>query len=452
MGTKADNKVTPRCDTQPPTANRLLGIYPQKQEGLFMQRIKILGGRINWPQWCKIAQLATDHTPKTPLHITTRQSIELHNIAGKDIPVIQQGLAEVALTVFGAGGDSLRNITVCSGCGFDAVTADIFPLAQLVGRYLLLQPCLLNLPRKFKISFSGCRVACARPWLNDLGFIAQRDGKFTAIGAGSLGAKPSLGIELYKDLAARDVTPLCVAALKFFEQSGNRENRHRARFRHVREKLGDQAFKKELDVRFRQVKASQTWPDILPASSNKNIKLLWRLQLPNGNINATQAIQLANAAEPKGAVLRINLEHGLELYGTEPIQLSESIAALGTAPVIVACPGSTTCSKGIANTWETADSIRDALAGQHIPEVRINISGCPNNCAHSTVADIGLVGLRRRQEGKQIECYRLFEGGGNGRNDKLAEQSGILCVRDVPNAIKRLVRTQMSRTAQRSVK
>jgi sulfite reductase beta subunit-like hemoprotein len=452
MGTKADNKVTPRRDVQRPTANRLLGVYPQKQEGLFMQRIKIFGGRMSWPQWRKIAQLAIDYTPNTPLHITTRQSIELHNIAGKDVPAIHQGLAEVALSFFGAGGDSLRNITVCSGCGFDPASGDIFPLAQLVGQYLLSQPCLFNLPRKFKISFSGCRIACARPWLNDLGFIAQRDGKFTVIGAGSLGAKPSLGIELYEDLALRDVTPLCVAAIEFFEQSGNRENRRRARFRHVREKLGAQAFKKELDVRFRQLKASQTWPDILPASGNKNIKLLWRLQLPNGNINPTQAIQFADAAELKGAVLRINLEHGLELYGKQTVQLPEILATLESNPIIIACPGSTTCSKGITNTWETADSIRGALAGWHRPETRINISGCPNNCAHSAVADIGLVGMLQKQKGKPVQCYRLFTGGGNGRNDKSAKQSEILCVRDVPGTIKSLVKTQMGRTAQRSVK
>jgi len=451
MGTKGANKVTPRRDAQQPAANRLLGVYPQKQEGLFMQRIKIFGGRISWPQWRKIAQLATAYTPNTPLHLTTRQSIELHNVAGKDVPAIQQRLIEVALTVFGAGGDSLRNITICPGCGFDAASVDIFPLAQFVGWYLLSQPCILNLPRKFKISFSGCRTGCARPWLNDLGFIAQGDGKFTAIGAGSLGAKPSLGIELYRDLAARDVTPLCVAAIEFFEQSGNRENRRRARFRHVREKLGGQAFKKELDVRFRQLKTSQTWPDISPASRNKNIKLLWRLQLPNGNISAAEAIQLASAAEHKGAVLRINLEHGLELYGKETVQLPEMLARLESNPMIIACPGSTTCSKGIANTRETADSIRYALAGQHIPDVRINISGCPNNCAHSTVADIGLVGLRGRQEGKQIECYRLFTGGGNGRNDRLSKESEILCVRDVPGAVKGLVRTQMGRATQNSV-
>ena len=41
--------------------SRVLGVYPQKQSGLFMQRIKIPGGRINWPQWRRVAELATTY-------------------------------------------------------------------------------------------------------------------------------------------------------------------------------------------------------------------------------------------------------------------------------------------------------------------------------------------------------------------------------------------------------
>jgi len=439
MGTKAQQKPTPELNTYQPAANRLLGVYPQKQDGLFMQRIKIFGGRISWPQWRKIAELAQTYSSSFPLHVTTRQDIELHNIAAENIAVVQQGLAEVALTTFGACGDSVRNMTVCTGCDLCQESFDLLPLAQLIRQHLEQQPVILNLPRKFKISFSGCQQACAKPWLNDLGFIAQHNGMFTVIGAGSLGAKPALGIQLYKDLPPKHTLPLCVAAIEFFEQYGNRESRRRARFRHVREKFGDQDFKKELDTRFGRLKDSQSWPDILPAPSNKSIKLLCRLQLPNGNVNPKEAVQLVHAAQFK-SVVRINLEHGLELYGKETIQLPKNLAAYSSNPIIVACPGSSTCAKALINGWATAERIRQALAGQHSPDVRINISGCPNNCAHSAVADIGLVGMLRKQKGKQIECYRLFKGGGNGKNDKLAKQSDIVWARDVPATIKRLLK------------
>lgn len=440
MNTKARRKPASEMNSQP-FVSRLLGVYPQKQQGLYMQRVKIPGGRISWPQWLKIAELAQTYSQGFPLHITTRQDIELHHITAENVSVVQQGLTEVALMTFGACGDSIRNITVCAGCGLCPEGFDLLPLARLVHRYLEQQPVVLNLPRKFKISFSGCRQSCARPWLNDIGFIAQRNGKFTVIGAGSLGPKPALGIRLYKDLPSKHILPLCIAATELFEQYGNRENRRRARFRHVREKLGDHAFKKELDIRFSRLRASQSWPDISPASNNKGVKLLCRLQLPNGNITPEEAFQLAETAQLE-SILRINLEHGLELYGTGTIQLPNNLAAYADKPIIVACPGSSTCARALVNSWAVADALRQVLAKHCSPDVRISISGCPNNCAHSAVADIGLVGMRRKQKGKQTECYRLFKGGGNGRNNKLAEKSDIVRAEDISNAVEHLLKTR----------
>jgi len=421
-------------------ANRLLGVYPQKQDGLFMQRIRIPGGRISWPQWRRIAKLAVKYTPGVPLHLTTRQDIELHDVTQESIPAVHEGLAEAALTVFGAGGDSVRNVTVCAGCDLCRDAFDLLPLARLVQSHIEQQPVIFNLGRKFKISFSGCEKACARPWVSDLGFIAQADGLFTVIGAGSLGAKPALGIRFYEDLPAGDILPLCVAALEFFEQSGERQNRHRARFRHVREKFGNQAFLAELDNRFKHLKARQSWPDIVPAAAHGRSKLLHRLQLPNGNISPREAFDLADTAEPKGATLRINLEHGIELYGKKEFELPESPAQLANNPIIIACPGSTTCPRGLVNCWLSADKIRKILTKRHTKQLQICISGCPNNCAQSAVADIGLIGMMRKENGMPTEHYRLFTGGGNGKNEKLAEPSSVISARDVCKTIESLLR------------
>ena len=238
-----------------------------------------------------------------------------------------------------------------------------------------------TLPRKFKISFSGCPKACAKPWLNDLGFIALPDGRFTLIGAGSLGPKPSLGIQLRESLPAEDVLPICLAAIELFNQHGDRQNRRRARLRHVRERLGDGPFKDELDRRIEEVKSRGSWPRIDPAPARCTIKRQCRLQLPNGNITPDQALRLADAGETSGAMLRIDLEHGLNLYGPRPIQLPDDLVPLTTAPVIVACPGCTTCPQGLADCWATADRIREAFSSRDLSGVRINLSGCPNNCA-----------------------------------------------------------------------
>lgn len=424
--------------TTAPQAARILGVYPQKQNGLFMQRIKILGGRIEWPQWRRVAELAARHSGGAPLHVTTRQDIELHNLRSDDLVVVQEHLVGAGLPVFGAGGDTVRNVTACAGCGLCAGSFDVLPLARLVREHLERQPVVLALPRKFKISFSGCAKACAKPWLNDLGFIAERDGRLTVIGAGSLGPKPSLGTTLCENLSAGDILPTCLAAIELFNEHGDRQNRRRARLRHVRENLGDDAFKAELDQRITEVRNRSAWPQANVFPARNAVERQCRLQLPNGNLTPDQALRLADAGEAADTTARIDLEHGMNLYGSLPVQLPDDLAAMTRAPVIVACPGCTTCPQGLADCWATADRIREAFSSRDLSGVRIHISGCPNNCAQSAVAPIGLVGLIRTIDGRPTPHYRLLRNGGNGTTDTLAEASCILPADDVCSEIRTL--------------
>jgi len=422
-----------------PEPSRVLGVYPQKQSGRFMQRIKIFGGRINWRQWRRVAELAATHSDGFPLHLTTRQDIELHNLQRVDIATVQQGLAEVGLTTFGACGDSVRNMTVCPGCEFSPEGLDLMPIAQFVRHCLEQRQLIFTLPRKFKISFSGCTKACAKPWLNDLGFIGQADGRFRVIGAGSLGAKPALGIELNRSMPAEDIAPLCLAAVELFHEEGDRENRRRARLRHIRERLGDDEFKARLNDRFDQVRTRESWPLIGPVRSRSGATLQHHLQLPEGNITPAEAIQLADVAEPRGSILRLTLEHGLHLYGPESIALPKESAAMTKAPVIVACPGCATCPQGLADCWATTQEIRAALSTVDCANARINISGCPNNCAHSAAAQIGLIGLLRKDAGRTVPHYRALTGGGNGTNDTLAEPRTIVPADNIAETVKELL-------------
>ena len=164
--------------------SKLCGVYPQKQDGLFMQRVKIFGGRITLQQWRTVARLAAIYTPQTPLHLTTRQDIEFHNVSADDLSAIQRVVTAIGLSTLAAGGDSVRNITVCTSC---VEGADIYDFAKFAKERLEAEQMTFNLPRKFKISFSACSRACAKPFINDLGFVLQENGLFTVVGAGSLG-------------------------------------------------------------------------------------------------------------------------------------------------------------------------------------------------------------------------------------------------------------------------
>ncbi|MHC4293170.1 MAG: hypothetical protein ACYSTX_02660 [Planctomycetota bacterium] len=417
---------------------KILGVYQQREKKYFMQRLKICGGLITLPQWRRVAQLAIAFSSGYPLHVTTRQDIELHNIKFEDICNVQQGLYQVGLNTYGACGDTIRNITVCTCCGKSTFGLDVLPIAQFIQINLRHIATNFQLPRKFKIAFSGCQKGCGKPYINDLAFLVQRNKRFTVIGSGSLGAKPNLGIQLYKDLPLKDVLPLCLAAIEFFAEHGNRENRSRARFRHIREKLGDKHFKVALDSHFKKTRESKPWTDfILPPCHTE--QRLYTLQLPGGNITPEDAIILADYAEQAGASLRINLEHGLELFGKKDFKLPPEISKYMNNPVIIACPGFPTCSKGLADTSAATALIRENFSDEELKDLTIHISGCPNNCAQSAIADIGLVGMVRKKEGQRQQAFKILTGGGNGKDDKLAQHVETVFMDELPEAIQKLV-------------
>lgn len=409
-------------------ADKLHGVYPQKQAGLYMQRIKIPGGRISLPQWRTVAQIQNAFSSDTSVHLTTRQDIELHKLSLDDTLKAQQMLIDAGLFVCGSGGEGLRNITACSGCGLCKHSFNVFDTAIIIEQYLQSLTALSDLPRKFKISFSGCRQNCAKPYLNDIGFIAVSERHFDVIAAGSLGTVPATGIKVCDNLPISDIFALSRAAIEMFVELGERKNRRKARLRHLRQKLGDEAFLSELDKRFKQI-LKEPQPKInLLTKNNPEIKLLHHLNIPDGDINAEQILILADLCEYHRVESRINFEHGIELYGDDPLNLPLSLKRFEDGPVIIACQGGRTCPQGLINCQAAALKIRNVFTDdKRFAKVRVNISGCPNNCAHSTASAVGFVGFKR--EGK--DHLQLYLGGGDGRNQNLAQKRGVESVENI---------------------
>ena len=54
----------------------------------------------------------------------------------------------------------------------------------------------------------------------------------------------------------------------------------------------------------------------------------------------------------------------------------------------------------------------------------VRISGCPNMCAQSGVADIGLIGrIRKDDASNRVEGFMVVTGGGMGTTAAMAEKS-----------------------------
>ena len=429
------------CDAVPPdpAGARLLGLYPQRQEGLWMQRTKLLGGRLNAGQWRALAHAARRFTPAAPLHLTTRQDVELHDLAPDAVPQLQRALADAGISSVGACGDTPRNITLCPGSGTRPDAPDLAPLARDAQAVLEQTAGIWTLPRKFKISFSACPGACAQPWINDLGFVARlrqgyggqarRRGEqwgFRTVVAGSLGSVPRTAM-LFEDwLPADDALLLVSAAVRFFAAHGDRTNRRRARLRHVREKMGDPTFADALRHSLDEVRRERSWTGASFPPSPVGLEARLLLAFPNGDVAPDQADALARLADA-GLAVRIANPHRVAVFGPDEATVREAVArqpslshAARPQPAIVACPGTRWCRAALADTNGLAGRIRERFADALDPRTTVCISGCPNGCAQSAVAGVGLIGGLVTRDGRRTEVYNLFAGGQMGRTPRLA--------------------------------
>jgi sulfite reductase beta subunit-like hemoprotein len=395
-----------------------------------MQRLKALGGVLDARQWRTLADIVRQETPDTPLHLTTRQDVEIHNLPADRVPDVQRALDDAGLTTQGACGDTLRNVVVCPCSGTKPDSVDLVPLAWQIRHRLEAEPGILSLPRKFKIALA-CGPDCGQPWIQDLGLVAERRSGvwgFRVCAAGSLGAHPGTGFGLFEWIPASDVLPLSVGLVRVFAEHGDRTNRRRARLRHVRERLGDEALFALARDALDTARSGEEWPgpclpevtDPFPASA--------RLTFLNGDVSANALDALAALAGDDALCVRIGTLHQICIFARDEAALRAALdgrPALSDAaapqPAIVACPGNRWCSRGLVDTNTLASRIRSELGDRVRSGATVCISGCPNGCSHAAVADIGLVGGVTRVDNERRDAYRLLAGGDMGRGPRLAE-------------------------------
>ena len=138
----------------------------------FMVRIRIPNGVLGAGQLRAIADLSR-RFGRGVADITVRQNIQLHWVTPESLPEVLETLEQHGLTSIGACGDVVRNITGCPVAGFDAdEICDPSPLAIEASRLLAGNAEFYNLPRKFKISLTGCPAWCSYPEINDVGLTA----------------------------------------------------------------------------------------------------------------------------------------------------------------------------------------------------------------------------------------------------------------------------------------
>src|ERR687898_594608 len=253
-------------DEVPGEVERLkwVGIYPQKQGGdAFMMRIKIPGGVLTPEQTKVIGKIAADfargpipnpHFGNNFLDLTTRQDVQMHWLKMENIPEIWRRLEEVGITTVQACGDSARNVLCCPVSGLDQhEVIDAFPVAQAISAYFTGNREYANLPRKFKMSVTGCLEDCAQAEINDIGMLPARleddTVGFNLRVGGGLSDGPRMASDIDVFVRPEEAVEVTRGIAQVFGELGDRENRWTARMRYLVQELGPEGFREELEKR-----------------------------------------------------------------------------------------------------------------------------------------------------------------------------------------------------------
>jgi ferredoxin-nitrite reductase len=473
------------------------GIYPQKQGGdAFMMRIKIPGGFLTAPQIREIGVTADafgegpDGTESRVFgsryaDLTTRQTVQIHWLRIEDIPRIWRRFAAVGLTTVQACGDSARNVLCCPVSGVDANEAfDARPIAEAVSDFFTGNREYANLPRKFKISITGCVEDCAQAEINDIGLWPARceDGTlgFNLLAGGGLsdGERMASDVDVFVGLdQAVEVTR---AIAQLFGELGNRENRGQARMRYLVQELGSEGFREALAarVRFDLVPAGEDLTrryrgDHVGVHPQKEAGLFYvGCSVPVGRMNGLELVEAGRLSETYGdGTVRIGTDQNITFTGVPEDRidtlLSEDLMQKYSpypgpfSRGVVACTGSEFCRYAIVETKERAVKwarfLDEQLAGEPVGAVptpggrsgpkddagviRMHFSGCSASCAQPQIADIGFRGEVAHVGNHLAEAVDIGMGGSLGADSGFIDWiEHARPVNDVPDALLRVVR------------
>lgn len=141
------------------------GFIKQRQKDLFTARMRCPGGRIPVKKLKKIAEVAEKYGGEY-VHLSFRQSLEIPYVNYKSFNEMIEELKEVDQNIASCG-PRVRVPTACSGCEYNPNgLTDTQKMAHTVNEKFFGYRC----NHKFKISFSGCPIDCARTNEMDLGF------------------------------------------------------------------------------------------------------------------------------------------------------------------------------------------------------------------------------------------------------------------------------------------
>ena len=364
------------------------------------------------------------------------------------------------------------------------------PYCEIIRQWTSLHPEFDYLPRKFKIAVSGAVHDRAATQFHDIGLhlVKNEAGMvgFRVLVGGGLGRTPIIGQVIRPFLEQQHLLSYLEAVLRIYNLFGRRDNKYKARIKILLKETGLEKFtamveqewelikddRKLSSERIAEIKTHFSTPSYeANASDDKSfaqhlasdsafatwVKFnttthkfagykavflsLKAPDVPPGDMTDAQLDAVADLADHYsfGEVRTTHRQNLIfaDVKQADLYSLWQALAALnlatpniGTATDMICCPGLDFCSLANASSISVAKEINEALDNMDylhdIGEVKINMSGCMNGCAHQSVGHIGILGVDK----KGTEWYQLTLGGSSDNEAAIGERLGPAVAKD----------------------
>lgn len=427
-----------------------------------MLRCRLPGGIINTKQWLKIDHFSSQHTLYGTIRLTNRQTFQFHGILKKKLKDAHKILHEVGLDSLATANDVNRNVLCTSNPMESLVHEQAYQWAKKISEFLLPhtkayaeiwldqkkfstrdnEPILgeTYLPRKFKTTVVVPPHNDVDLYANDMNFVAVVENKkiigFNVLVGGGLsfihGNKltwPFLATEI--GYISLDKTLLVAKSIVTTQRDwGNRTNRANAKTRYTIHNFTLKAFKKEVekrsDVLFEPIRPyyftsrgdrfgwikdiNENWSLTLFIPNgriyDKNNELLKsglseiaKVHIGNFKITSNQNIIISEVSQKnKDKIEKIALSYGLIKNISNLKKYSMACVSFPTCPLAMAE------AERVLSLFVTRLERIMLKYSVEKESIIFRISGCPNGCGRSLLAEIGLIG-------KSLGRYNLYIGG-----------------------------------------
>ena len=437
---------------------RWWGLYTQRAPGIdggrtavlepedledkyFMMRVRIDGGQLTTAGLRTVGEVSTKYARDTA-DLTDRQNIQLHWVRIEDVPDIWQALEGVGLSTAEACGDVPRVVlgSPLAGIASDEII-DGTPAIQEIVRRFIGSPEFSNLPRKFKTAISGSPRHDVAHEIHDIAFVGVVHPEFGPgfdlwVGGG-LSTNPMLGHRLGAWVPLDEVADVWAGVISIFRDYVYRRLRNRARLKFLIADWGPEKFRTILESQYlKRTLIDGPAPEV-PSGPRDHVgvhpqqdgRFYVGVNPTVGRVSGTLLTRIADLVAAHGSDrVRMTTDQGLVILDIEADRVASLVAGLAELGLSVipstfrrnmmACTGLEFCKLAIVETKARGMALVDELerrVGDLDVPLTINVNGCPNACARTQIADIGLKGMIvTNDEGAQVEGFQVHLGGGLG--------------------------------------